>query len=276
MERLASALFIVTFLCLVFLGTDWGYCRHGSIVCCSSYSKRISEGPSTRLWSKEKRKKKNTVLIDQHQACVSNVPAVAQGALPVRNAKWKFHCLRFHVYPWLEHNRDSDHSTVSVSPAPPEPAGHVEQAISVYVEHPITGSQQPEPSGNWSSTFFEIRQRARLEPLASGTLQRLPLGVLRPALVAHPYHSQPHHRENQSICFPAPYCFAHTHVLRLWHLLFASPNGFLGPVASVSYYPTGDLKGDRSVALHHGLGLYRRADSPSHRQRKCQDRQGAF
>jgi hypothetical protein len=34
---------------------------------------------------------------------------------------------------------------------------------------------------------------------------------------------------------------------------FASPNGFLGPPASVSYYPTGDLEGDRDVAFTTAL-----------------------
>ena len=34
---------------------------------------------------------------------------------------------------------------------------------------------------------------------------------------------------------------------------FASPNGFLGPPASVPYYPTGDLEGDRNIAFTTAL-----------------------
>lgn len=97
-----------------------------------------------------------------------------------------------------------DSTTISVLPAPPEPAERAENAISVYVEHP---GQQQEPElafGHWSSTLSEIRQR--IESLASGTLQRLPrldqVCVLKPVHVPYSYHSQLHHRDSQSIRFP--------------------------------------------------------------------------
>jgi hypothetical protein len=91
--------------------------------------------------------------------------------------------------PGVQNEQNIDNPTVSVSPVPPEPVARVEQAISVLVEQP---SQQPEPSfDHWSPTLLEIKQR--IEPLASGSLQRLPQSnqvcVLMPALVAHPYHS---------------------------------------------------------------------------------------
>ncbi|KAI9444708.1 hypothetical protein H4582DRAFT_838205 [Lactarius indigo] len=133
-----------------------------------------------------------------------------------------------------ENELNVDHPTISVSPAPPEPA-HVEQAIGVPVEQP---TQRPEPSfGHWSSTLLEIKHR--IEPLASATLQRLPQSDQR-----EPFGLFVLRRLALRLLM---YCAS------LSTADFASPNGFLGPPNLVPYYPTGDLDADRNIAFTTAL-----------------------
>jgi tetratricopeptide (TPR) repeat protein len=148
-----------------------------------------------------------------------------------------------------------DNPTISILP-PPEPAtaGRVKQAVAPSIEQ---HSQQPGPSfGHWSSTLFEIKQK--IEPLASGTLQRLPrldqvclVAGSRSTYLPFPTASQ---RESVDLVTQRRvalrllmYCAS------LPTAEFASPNGFLGPPTSVPYYPTGDLEADRNVAFTTAL-----------------------
>ncbi|KAH8990163.1 hypothetical protein EDB86DRAFT_2831257 [Lactarius hatsudake] len=137
--------------------------------------------------------------------------------------------------PSAEGEPDANNPTGSVSPASPEPARRAEQAICISLGK---SSQQQEPSfDHWSSALLEIRHR--IEPLASGTLQRLP-------------------QSNQR--GPSDLFALRRIALRLLMYCasiptadFASPNGFLGPPTSVIYYPTGDLDSDRNTAFTTAL-----------------------
>ncbi|KAH8992500.1 hypothetical protein EDB92DRAFT_576512 [Lactarius akahatsu] len=127
-----------------------------------------------------------------------------------------------------------DHPTIFVSPAPPEPA-RVERTIVVPVEQP---TRRPESSfGHWSSTLLEIKHR--IEPLASGTLQRLPQSNQR-----GPFDLFALRRIALRLLM---YCAS------IPTADFATPNGFLGPSTLVPYYPTGDLDADRNVAFTTAL-----------------------
>ena len=96
-------------------------------------------------------------------------------------------------------------------------AVRVEQAVAVSFEQ---HSQRPGSSlDHWSSTLLEIKQK--IEPLASDTLRRLSrldqVCISRTGRFLQHMLTLPKRvaeRVSRS-CYPAPCCFAPTHVLRL-------------------------------------------------------------
>jgi tetratricopeptide (TPR) repeat protein len=135
------------------------------------------------------------------------------------------------VEPSGNDGQNVDISTGSISPAPSGSAGRVE-------EEPCPPAVDPSRASfvQWSSTLSEIKQK--IEPLASATLQRVPLEQREPVVLVS---------LRRIALRLLMYCAS------LSTADCASPNGFLGPPDSVSYYPTGDLEGDRSVAFTTAL-----------------------
>ena len=73
------------------------------------------------------------------------------------------------VVPVEQHEQNVHIPDVSVPPVPPAPVTTIEQVIDISAQQT---NPQSEPSfSHWSSTLFEIKEQ--IEPLASGTLQRL-------------------------------------------------------------------------------------------------------